>query len=356
MSPSLSVVICSLNGAEGVDGCLCALRAQTIRQSLEVIVVDDGSTDSTSQVARAHGVIVVRHGSCRGISAARNSGIMMASAPIVAFLDDDCEPEPRWAEQLIAGYDCNVIGLGGPLLVQADPGIVLDYLARRNPLDPQELDLAKSENLAYRLLLYLRRQWLPPQHVGRRQVFSLASANMSVRRAALLEVGGFDERIRFGSEDEDLCRRLARTFPTQRLIFDPRARVVHYFKPSLRDMLRRSRAYGAGSALMYRKWLNAPPTFFPFPVVVLVMLAGSFRFPFLVSAALLLPYLFYPKGLQAAIGKRNMRCLLDPYLQLMQEASDDFGFLEGLLRFRHFESELCASPARAVASSWERQA
>ena len=145
------------------------VEAQTIRPSLELIVVDDGSTDPTSDVARAHGAIVVRHISNRGISAARNSGIHVASASIVAFLDDDCEPEPQWAEQLVVGYDENVLGLGGPLLVRADPGIVLNYLARHNPLDPQESDLAKSENLAYRLFLYMRRQWMPLQHHGRRE-------------------------------------------------------------------------------------------------------------------------------------------------------------------------------------------
>jgi hypothetical protein len=274
----------------------------------------------------------------------------------VAFLDDDCEPEPQWAERLLASYDDNVAGLGGPLLVPAGRGLVLGYLARRNPLDPQELDLAKSSNMVYRLLLYLRRQWLSPQFAGRRQVFSLASANMSVRRAALLAVGGFDERIRFGSEDEDLCRRLAGAFPTQCLIFDPAARVVHHFKPSLRDMLRRSRAYGAGSALMYRKWPDVRPTFFPFPVIVLVTLAGSLRFPSLALAAIVLPQLFYPKGLRAAIGERNLRCMLDPYLQLAQESCDDFGFLEGLWRFRHLAPVPRAGPARTVEPDWEPEA
>ena len=55
MSADLSVVICSLNGAAGVDRCLSALAAQK-DVDLELIVVDDGSTDDTSEVARQHGV------------------------------------------------------------------------------------------------------------------------------------------------------------------------------------------------------------------------------------------------------------------------------------------------------------
>ena len=84
----LSVVICSLNGAAGVDRCLHALAAQKDVE-LQVIVVDDGSTDDTSGIARERGATVIRHETNRGLAAARNTGIRAASAPVVAFLDDD---------------------------------------------------------------------------------------------------------------------------------------------------------------------------------------------------------------------------------------------------------------------------
>ena len=71
----LTVVICSLNGAAGVDRCLRALAGQTIRSRLEIIVVDDGSADGTSEVGRRHGARVIRHPVNRGLAAARNSGL-----------------------------------------------------------------------------------------------------------------------------------------------------------------------------------------------------------------------------------------------------------------------------------------
>ena len=84
---------------------------------------------------------------------------------------------------------------------------------------------------------------------------------------------------------------------------------------------------------MYRKWLNVRPTFFPGPLIVLATLTFSVRIPALIAVAVLLPHLLYPRGLRAAAA--DPRCLLDAYLQLLQESSDDIGFIDGLWRFRH---------------------
>ena len=65
MPADLSVIICSLNGAAGVDRCLHALASQKDVE-LQIIVVDDGSTDNTSDVAREHGATVFRHETNRG--------------------------------------------------------------------------------------------------------------------------------------------------------------------------------------------------------------------------------------------------------------------------------------------------
>jgi GT2 family glycosyltransferase len=339
MSPKLSVVICSFNGAPGVDRCARALARQTIRSSLEIIVVDDGSTDATSDVGRRHGGVVIRHTENLGLATARNSGLYAATAPIVAFLDDDCEPEPQWAEQVLAGYEEGVTGVGGPIVPAAHNGFMLGYLRRNNPLRPQELNLAKSERLFYRLNLYLQRQWTWTEDFSRREIYCFAGANMSFLRQAIIDVGRFDERFCFGGEDQDLCMRLTQTFPSCRLVFVPKARVVHHFKSSMRDTLRRSRAYGRGSARLFRKWQSVPPTFFPGPLVVLAPLLLSRRHPSLAVVALTIPHLLYPKGLHFAITSHSGRSFLDAYVQLAQEVSGNIGFLEGLWQFRYLIPE-----------------
>lgn len=334
MPPALSVIVCSLNGAEGLDRCLRALDAQSIRPALELIVVDDGSTDSTSDVARAHAVHLVRHQQCRGLAAARNSGVRVASAPIVAFLDDDCEPDADWSEKLIDAFHDDMLALGGSLSVPARSGIVLSYLDRHNPLAPRELDLAKSHNRFYRLWRYLVRQWADDQHQGRRAVFSFAGGNMALRRSMLEAVGGFDERIRFGGEEDDVLWRLERAFPGYPIIYDPAVRALHHFEPSLRDTLRRSRAYGRGQAMLCRKWPDVHAVVFPFPLVVSMLLLLAIGFPYVAIVAILLPQVLYMRGLRWAVGERNARCLLDAYIQLAQETWANFGFVQGWLRYR----------------------
>jgi glycosyltransferase involved in cell wall biosynthesis len=348
-SADLTVVICSLNGAAGVDRCLRALAGQTIRSRLEIVVVDDGSADRTSDVGRLHGARVIRHPVNRGLAAARNSGLVASSAPVVAFLDDDCEPEPEWAQELLAGYADGVTGVGGPVIPAAQAGFMSGYLSRNNPLTPLEASLARSGTIGYRFLLYLKRQWVLAEASGARDVYAFVGANMSFRKQALADVGRFDERFRFGCEEGDLCLALTSTLPSCRLAFAPGARVVHHFEPTLRDTLRRSRAYGRGSAQLYRKWPDVRPTFFPWPVLVLVLLLSSAILPVAAVAAAVAPLALYPRSLRAAASGRSPRCLLDAFVRLAQETCEDIGFLQGLWRFRHLAPQPDARRARTAA-------
>jgi glycosyltransferase involved in cell wall biosynthesis len=347
----LTVVICSLNGAAGVDRCLRALAGQTIRPRLEIIVVDDGSTDETSDVGRRHGARVIRHPVNRGLAAARNSGLAASSTPIVAFLDDDCEPEPEWAAELLAGYEDGVTGVGGPVMPAAPAGFMSGYLSRNNPLAPLEANLAKSGRIVYRFFLYLKRQWALAEETGPRDVYAFVGANMSFRKQALIDVGQFDERFRFGCEEGDLCLALTSAMPSCRLAFTPRARVVHHFEPTLRDTLRRSRAYGRGSAQLYRKWPDVRPTFFPWPVLLLGLLLSSALLPVLAAAAAAAPLALYPRSLREAASGRSPRCLLDAFVRLAQETCEDIGFLQGLWRFRQLAPQPAAGRALITSRS-----
>jgi glycosyltransferase involved in cell wall biosynthesis len=353
MAASLTVVVCSLNGADRIERPLNALGAQTIRSELQIIVVDDGSTDRTAEIARARGLTVIRHEQNRGLSAARNTGMRAAETPIVAFLDDDCEPAPNWAELIIGGYEDDVTGVGGPVIPITGSGFMARYVERNNRHEPLELELTASQALPYRLFLYLRRQWTTPPAKPRRDVYCFTGGNMSYRREALLAVDGFDERFRFGSEEEDLTRRLRRIH-RDRMVFIPQAWISHRFEPTVRNLLRRNIAYGKGNGLQYSKWPGVRPTIFPGPPLVLCLLVAAIWLWPLGVAAALLPLLLYPRGTKNAISTTAIDALADPYIQLLQEACENIGFLRGVWTYRKLVPESAAEPTDGSAEAGGR--
>ena len=107
-APQISVVVASRNRAERLAGLLRSLAAQTIGTArFEVVVVDDGSTDTTpdllSEASRDEALELTSIlGAGNGPAAARNAGWRLAKAPLVAFTDDDCEATPTWLEEALA--------------------------------------------------------------------------------------------------------------------------------------------------------------------------------------------------------------------------------------------------------------
>ena len=95
--PAISVVIPCRNGAEFLGEALDSVRAQTLAP-LEVIVVDDRSSDASAEVARAHGATVLRTAEPGGTAVARNLGWRHARGELIAFLDADDRWRPRHLE------------------------------------------------------------------------------------------------------------------------------------------------------------------------------------------------------------------------------------------------------------------
>ena len=330
----LTVVVCSFNGADGVDRVLGALSRQTIAESMHVVLVDDASTDGTAAVGRRHGVKVISHASNRGLGAARNTGLAAAQSSIVAFLDDDCEPADDWAARILQGFENEgAVGVGGAIRTCGVDSYLTGYLTRHSPLLPLELELADRADVPYRFARYLLRNWRGSAPSGTRWVFSIVGANMAFRAEALQQLGGFDDDMRFGSEDVDMCLRIRAAYGDRCLLFEPSAVVDHHFRPGLRDTLRRSWSYGRGHPRMLAKYPQMRPTVFPLPIAVLGLLAFSVRRPKAALLAAALPHVVHPAGLLSS-AHGDPRILLDPYAALLQEAAYDVGILDGIRQSR----------------------
>jgi O-antigen biosynthesis protein len=224
--PRVSVVVCTYNGAATLRECLEGL-AEVDYPAYEVVVVDDGSTDASAAIASEYDCRLIRTEN-GGLSAARNTGLTVASGEIVAYIDDDAKPDRDWLKYLAHTFmTTSHAGVGGPNLACAEDGLIARCVANA-PGGPTHVLLSDQE----------------AEHIP--------GCNMAFRRQALEQVGGFDGRFHAAGDDVDICWRLREQGLT--LGFSPAAVVWHHRRNSLRAYWRQQRGYGAAEADLERKW------------------------------------------------------------------------------------------------------
>jgi glucosyl-dolichyl phosphate glucuronosyltransferase len=215
--PTVSVIICAYTEDRWSQlvKCVASVNAQT-SPPIEIIVCIDHNealfrkTEEFFGADRPAGAIpmaIVANKYSGRLGSARNTAAELAQGAVLAFIDDDAVAAPDWLGRLIAPYDEEekIAAVGGaPLPVFAE---------RRPRWFPYEFDWVFG--CAYRGLPLARA---PLAH--------LIGANMSVRRAALAEIGGFHSD---DHDDMDMCHRIA--FADYTVLYEPRA-VVHHFVPA----------------------------------------------------------------------------------------------------------------------------
>ena len=109
-----SIIIPTFNGASRIGNCLDSLVNQTTDRDVEILVVDDGSTDNTADVVRRYSSVRLVTQANAGPASARNRGAMEARGTILLFTDDDCVPMPDWLEAMLEPFqDIEVVGAKG---------------------------------------------------------------------------------------------------------------------------------------------------------------------------------------------------------------------------------------------------
>src|SRR5206468_11593357 len=128
--PRVSVACFTQDGARTIRHCCERLRRLDY-PDLEVIVVDDGSTDATAAIVQEYGFRLIRTAN-RGLASARNTGFLVASGEIIAYLDDDAYPDPEWLTYLAATFMSTThAAVGGPNIAPTGDGPIADCVARR---------------------------------------------------------------------------------------------------------------------------------------------------------------------------------------------------------------------------------
>jgi GT2 family glycosyltransferase len=227
---SISVVVCTRDRPTLLERSLAALAA-AIRPQDQLVVVDSASTDAAVRtVAGQYSDVVVRC-DLPGLARARNAGIAAADRAVIAFTDDDCLVAPSWSGVIAGRFD-------------ADRS--LGFVTGRVEAD-REVGVAISVLTSVTERVFTSTDDLVGMGHG---------ANMAFRRAALADIGGFDELLGAGAlfpaaEDTDAFWRVLRT--GWRGSYSPDSIVTHVQWRSKADKLRVQYGYGRGEGALTAK-------------------------------------------------------------------------------------------------------
>ncbi|HEY5943472.1 MAG TPA: glycosyltransferase family 2 protein [Solirubrobacterales bacterium] len=221
-----AVYIPNFNGSAQLGRTLRGLAAQTL--PVDVVVVDNGSSDDSVELARRQlpEVKVLELGENLGFGPALNRAVAAHPAEAVILLNNDAEPEPRFAEALLDGLGSGVDAVAGVLLQERSPELIdsAGVVADRTLMG---FDYLHGEPVG--------------AAVGAADPLGPTGGAALYRREAFEAVGGFDERIFLYYEDLDLALRMTAAGGRCRLA--PEARALHAYSASL----------GAASAAKYAR-------------------------------------------------------------------------------------------------------
>jgi cellulose synthase/poly-beta-1,6-N-acetylglucosamine synthase-like glycosyltransferase len=242
--PSVSIIIPVKNEQEMIDSCLKSLLNLDY-QEYEIILVDNGSTDGTLEIAEKTAlsdarVRILSSGGYTG--AARNVGILAAKGDIMAFIDGDCIAPSDWLKQLVNSLSEEPIttaGVGGPNI----PMDKIEGLWTVTINSMLQTFLGSAGSIQVRL-------------TKKDYVRSLSSANSAFRAETVRKVGGFDPRL-FLCEDSDFSARLLKSgfrlrFARKALVYH--ARDYHRLSNFGRQMFRYGQ--GRGDAILIKPKTN----------------------------------------------------------------------------------------------------
>jgi GT2 family glycosyltransferase len=228
--PLISVIVPTFNRPDKLRACLAALaKLDYPRDRFEVLVVDDGSTRPLDPVVAAFSgrldVNLIRQENS-GPAKARNRGAATARGELLAFTDDDCEPDAKWLAQLEQAHLAAPAHMIGGEIINAYADNVYST--------------ASQELIAYLYSYY--------ESLGQPRLF--VTSNVAVPAQAFREIGGFDTRFGLpAGEDREFCDRwLHRGFG---MTYAPDAIVHHYHALELRTFVRQHMNYGRGAFHVY---------------------------------------------------------------------------------------------------------
>ncbi len=315
----ISVVIPAYNCEKTISQTLQGALNQDYQGAVEIVVVDDGSTDRTAAMVKAHKSIRYVYQKNAGPAAARNRGFYESKGEIVFFTDADCAPENNWMSKALSHFDDSSVGV-----VSGSYGI-----ANENNI------LARA---IHKEIIFRHKCHMP--------VFpkSFGSYNFCIRRDAFEKAKGFNESYPFASgEDNDLSYKILKL--GYKIYFEKDCRVKHYHPESWSKYLCEQGRHGFWRVKIYAEHpkmaVGDDYTFWkdivePAAVIgfVLGSGAGAFHEGFLAPALSIFASLAVIEFFYAWIITRNgFEAIYYGFVMLSRAFARTFGFLLGILLF-----------------------
>jgi N-acetylglucosaminyl-diphospho-decaprenol L-rhamnosyltransferase len=254
---AVAVVLVTYQSARDLAMCLGSLERAAGPHPLEVVVVDNASTDASVEIARSYGAKVLENHANQGLSRAINTGVAVAGAPWLLVANPDTWLSPGSLRRLLATAAADPrIGCVGPHLANPDGS---DYPTGRR--FPSLLMGAAHAALAPVWPDNPATRWYHMAGVDRSrplEVDWVSGACMLLRRQAFEEIGGFDPGYFMYFEEMDACLRLRRA--GWRVVFDPLAEVKHVVGGSTSSAPYRKVVHHHASALRFycRRYAGDP--------------------------------------------------------------------------------------------------
>ena len=223
--PLVSVIIPVWNDAQGLAACLAGIRAQSYPAShIEVIVVDNGSSDGSVEIAKSFAEVVTVSEPTPGSYAARNAGLKQARGDYVAFIDSDCVPCGTWIEEGIAAA-----------AKEPKPGVLAGHVELTHEGSPD------SPAVLYERMFSFNQEF-------NAKTGTCVAANWLSPKTILERFGGFDGSLRSGG-DSKLSRQISEAGYSVR--YCAAMRVYHPARATLPELAEKRRRVVGG------KWAAA---------------------------------------------------------------------------------------------------
>jgi GT2 family glycosyltransferase len=226
--PDYSFIIVSWNAQAYLRQCLDSIKTESKGLDVEVIVVDNASSDGSPEMVQAEypWVVLIRNDANVGFARANNQGIAISSATYLCLVNSDVVIQPGCLVEMKDFLDTNPqIGLAGPKVLNSDG--TLQSSCRDTPTLRSVLFRALALDTIFprssRFGAYFMTNW---EHDDVRVVGILSGCCWFARRQAVEEVGGLNEEFFMYGEDMDWCLRFSRRgWP---VVFNPAATITHY--------------------------------------------------------------------------------------------------------------------------------